>query len=96
MNYDLSVKLLSEELDRLIADLHWLESEIERSSIIVNDFDNYDKFSLDALYHDYREPGEPASIDKILSIIEKYKNRANERETEIEELKSAINILSNK
>ena len=62
---------------------------------IANDFDNYDKYSLDAIYHNYREPCEPASIDKILSLIEKYKNRVNEREMEIEELRSAINILSN-
>jgi hypothetical protein len=51
---------------------------------------------MDALWHDYREPCEPASLDKILSLIEKYKNRVNEREMEIEELKSAINILSKK
>jgi hypothetical protein len=96
MNYDLSVKLLSEELHRLIDDLSWLESEISRASAIVNDFENYYKFSMDALWHDYREPCEPASLDKILSLIEKYKNRVNEREMEIEELKSAINILSKK
>jgi hypothetical protein len=96
MNYDLSVKLLSEELHRLIDDLSWLESEISRASAIVNDFENYYKFSMDALWHDYREPCEPASLDKILSLIEKYKNIVNEREMEIEELKSAINILSKK
>lgn len=95
MNYDLSVKLLNEELHRLIGDLSWLKAEIKRASNIANDFDNYDKHSLDAIYHNYREPGEPASIDNILSLIEKYKNRVNEREMEIEELRSAINILSN-
>ena len=96
MNYDLAVKLLNEELVRLIDNLSWLKAEIKRASTIANDFDNYDKYSLDALYHNYREPGEPTSIDTILSLIEKYKNRVKEREMEIEELRSAINILSNK
>lgn len=95
MNYDLSIKLLNEEKNRLIGDLSWLKAEIKRASTIANDFDNYDKYSLDAIYHNYREPCEPASIDKILSLIEKYKNRVNEREMEIEELRSAIDILSN-
>ncbi len=96
MNYGLSIKLLDEELVRLIDDLSWLESEILRASIVVDDFENYDKFSQSALLHDYREPCEPASLDKILNLIEKYKNRANERKNEIEELRSAISILSNK
>lgn len=95
MNYDLSIKCLNEELCRLIDDLSWLESEISRASAIVNDFENYYKFSMDALWHNYREPCEPASLDKILSLIEKYKNKVNDRKMEIEELKSAINILSN-
>ena len=82
--------------NRLIGELSWLKAEIKRASNIANDFDNYDKHSLDAIYHNYREPSEPASIDKILSLIEKYKNRVNELGMEIEELRSAINILSNK
>ncbi len=96
MNYDLSIKLLNEEKHRLTGELSWLKAEIKRASNIANDFDNYDKHSLDAIYHNYREPSEPASIDKILSLIEKYENRVNELETEIEELGSAISILSKK
>lgn len=71
----------------------YYEKEIKRITEILDDFENYYKYSLESLFHDWREPTEEVTKDRLLSCLERSNNWIKTDQVKIDEIDLALKVL---
>lgn len=86
-------RLLAIEKDRYLDSKNYYEKEVKRITEILDDFENYYKYSLEALFHEWREPTEEVTKDRLLSCLERSNNWIKTDKVKIDEIDLAIKVL---
>ncbi len=86
-------RILTEEKDRYLDSKHYYEKEVNRITEILDNFENYYKYSLEALFHEWREPTEEVTKDRLLSCLEKSNHWIKTDQVKIDEIDLALKVL---
>ena len=86
-------RILNTEKDRYVYHQEWSKENVCRLTEILNDFENYNKNSLESLYYGYREPARELTVDGLLSCLERHKNWVEFDQGRIDEIDMALSIL---
>lgn len=86
-------RILKEEKDSYLDNKEFYEKEVKRITEILDDFENYYKYSLEALFHEWREPTEEVTKDRLLSCLERSNNCIKTDQVKIDEIDLAIKVL---
>lgn len=86
-------RILTEEKDRYSDSKHYYEKEVNRITEILDDFENYYKYSLEALFHEWREPGGEVTKDRLFSCLERSNNWIKTDQVKIDEFDLALKVL---
>ena len=86
-------KVLIGERDSYKDHLEWASKDAHRITEILNDFENYDKFSLEALYHRYREPNKSVTQKGLRSCLKKRNAWIKTDRDKIDEINLALSVL---
>lgn len=86
-------RILKEEKDSYLDNKEFYEKEVKRITEILDDFENYYKYSLEALFHEWRELTEEVTKDRLLSCLERSNNCIKTDQVKIDEIDLAIKVL---
>lgn len=86
-------RILTEEKDRYLDHKKYSEKEIKRITEVLDDFENYYKYSIEALFSGWREPTEEVTKDGLLSCLERHKNWVKSGQDRIDEIDLALSVL---
>ena len=86
-------KILVAEKDGYLYHKEYSEKEIKRITEVLDDFENYYKYSLEALFHNWREPTEEVTKDGLLSCLEEHNNWIKTDQDKIDEIDLALSVL---
>ena len=86
-------RILKEEKDSYLDNKEFYEKEVKRITEILDDFENYYKYSLEALFHEWREPTEEVTKDRLLSCLERSDDFIKTDQVKIDEIDLAIKVL---
>ena len=86
-------RILTEEKDRYLDHKKYSEKEIKRITEVLDDFENYYKYSIEALFSGWREPTEEVTKDGLLSCLERHKNWVKSDQDRIDEIDLALSVL---
>lgn len=86
-------RILTEGKDGYLYHKKCSEKEIKRITEVLDDFENYYKFSLEALFNMWREPTEEVTKDGLLSWLERHKNWVKSDQDRIDEIDLALSVL---
>lgn len=86
-------RILTEGKDGYLYHKKCSEKEIKRITEVLDDFENYYKYSLEALFNNWREPTEEVTKDGLLSCLEKNENLVKSDQDRIDEIDLAISVL---
>jgi len=86
-------RILTEEKDQYLDHKKYSEKEIKRITEVLDDFENYYKYSIEALFSGWREPTEEVTKDGLLSCLERHKNSVKSDQDRIDEIDLALSVL---
>lgn len=86
-------RILTEEKDQYLDHKKYSEKEIKRITEVLDDFENYYKYSIEALFSGWREPTEEVTKDGLLSCLERHKNWVKSDQDRIDEIDLALSVL---
>ena len=86
-------RILTEEKDRYLYHKKYSEKEIKRITEVLDDFENYYKYSIEALFSGWREPTEEVTKDGLLSCLERHENWVKRDRDRIDEIDLALSVL---
>ena len=86
-------RILTEGKDGYLDHKECYEKEIQRITEILDDFENYYKYSLEALFNNWREPTEEVTKDGLLSCLEENENLVKSDQDRIDEIDLALSVL---
>lgn len=86
-------RILTEEKGGYLYHKEYSEKEIKRITEVLDDFENYYKYSLEALFHEWREPTEEVTKDRLLSCLERHNNWIKRDQDRIDEIDLALSVL---
>lgn len=86
-------RILTEEKDRYLDHKKYSEKEIKRITEVLDDFENYYKYSIEALFSGWREPTEEVTKDGLLSCLERHENYVKSDQDRIDEIDLALSVL---
>ena len=86
-------RILITEKDGYLYHKKYSEKEIKRITEVLDDFENYYKYSIESLFNEWREPTEEVTKDGLLSCLEKNENYVKSDQDRIEEIDLALSVL---
>lgn len=86
-------RILTAEKERYLDNKEYYEKEVKRITEVLDDFENYYKYSLEALFHEWREPTEEVTKDRLLSCLERSNDFIKTDQVKIDEIDLAIKVL---
>ena len=86
-------RILVAEKDGYLYHKKCSEKEIKRITEVLDDFENYYKYSTEALFNGWREPTEEVTKDRLLSCLERHNNWIKRDQDRIDEIDLALTIL---
>ena len=86
-------RILVAEKDGYLYHKECSEKEVKRIPQVLDDFENYYKYSLEALFNGWREPTEKVTKDRLLSCLERHKNWVKYDQDRIDEIDLALSVL---
>lgn len=86
-------RILITEKDGYLYHKEYSEKEIKRIAEVLDDFENYYKYSLESLFNEWREPTEEVTKDRLLSCLEWHKNCVKSDQDRIDEIDFALSVL---
>lgn len=86
-------RILAEEKDRYLYHKKYSEEEIKRITEVLDDFENYYKYSIESLFNGWREPTEEVTKDGLLSCLERHEKYVKSDQDRIDEIDLALNVL---
>ena len=86
-------RILTEGKDGYLDHKEYSEKEIKRITEVLDNFENYYKYSLEALFHGWREPTEEVTKDGLLSCLERHENFVKSDQDRIDEIDLALSVL---
>lgn len=86
-------RILTEEKDEYLDHKKYSEKEIKRIAEILDDFENYYKYSIEALFNEWREPTEGVTKDGLLLCLEKNESLVKSDQDRIDEIDLALSVL---
>lgn len=86
-------RILITEKDGYLDHKKYSEKEVKRITKVLDDFENYYKYSLEALFHGWREPIEEVTKDSLLSCLERHEHYVKSDQDRIDEIDLALSVL---
>lgn len=86
-------RILITEKDGYLYHKEYSEKEIKRITEVLDDFENYYKYSLESLFHEWRDPTEEVTKDRLLLCLERHENFVKSDQDRIDEIDLALSVL---
>ena len=86
-------RILTEGKDGYLYHKEYSEKEIKRIKEVLDDFENYYKYSIESLFNGWREPTKEVTKDGLFSCLERHENWVKSDQDRIDEIDLALSVL---